>query len=569
MHRILDDGANASDLGFYFVVLPGLLLPLVYFHLAALKKGDRLADIRRRWGRPRRAHVGLKSIAFYHDLRAATRPSGRIDDQTWSDLDLDAVFRQLDHTCSAVGQQVLYDILRTPQETSEALSEKDRLVQSFAEQPGLRTAVQAALLRLDTRNTFDLPRLFLQDLPEIPRFYGAIPAGTLLTLAALAALFHTTGLGVLVLLFFIAGNIALGLVWRRRYSDFSVALRSLHCLLGAGERLARLGSPAIAGQTAPLGLYCRRLRRLKKISAYLVFDDHFNEVLASAYAYLNTFLLLDLNVFLASVKMLQRHKKDIRAVYESVGRLDALVAIASYRHSLPFYCRPQFTAPAPQLSVGQVYHPLLQDPVANSVAMEGKSLLLYGANMSGKTTFIRSLGLSAILGQTIYTCPARSYRAPFLHVQSFINRKDDILGGRSYFLAEVESVHELVKACDGAAPCLFLVDELFKGTSPQECTALSQAVLDYLHASGHLVAAASHDAVLQRLLPEWAFFHFGQIMDEGVWRFDYRLRRGPGRTYNAVGLLAAKGYPAAVIRAAEKNLSAFGQYDGSFTEDDL
>lgn len=88
-------------------------------------------------------------------------------------------------------------------------------------------------------------------------------------------------------------------------------------------------------------------------------------------------------------------------------------------------------------------------------------MLITGSNMSGKSTFLRTLGVTAVLAQTLNTCLAAEYYAPVFNVRSCIGRSDDLLSGKSYYIAEVESLLGLVEVSAHSAPHLFLLDELF------------------------------------------------------------------------------------------------------------
>ena len=515
-----------------------------------------MSDIRRRWGLPRPSRSDVASVSLYHDaLQAADRVKG-LDEQTWEDLNFNDVFEELDHTNSAIGQQVLYHILRTPRDSDLELEKIDWLATRFAEETALREEIQLALSKLESRNAYGLPRLFLQDSPNLSKLSTTIPACTALAVGALCSLPFLNGIVVVVPLFILVLCVLVGLVFRRHFQDFGIPFRSLHALIRVGEVIGGIKSEVISQQAAGLRVSSRNLIFLKRISRYLVFDNHFNEILASAYAYLNTFLLLDLNIYIACIKLLEKQRDEVRNVYETLGWIDAVISIASYRHGLAIFCRPEFISASKRILVEDIYHPLLQNCVPNSIEIEDRSVLLYGANMSGKTTFIRSLGLSVVLAQTICTCNARTYRSPFLRVKSFINRKDDILGGKSYFLKEVVAVRELVRASESPEQCLFLVDELFKGTSPQECTSISGAVLKYLDHSLHITVAATHDATLQHLLHPWVVLHFGETQKGRRLLFDYKIRSGKGKSSSSLALLEAQDYPSDVIENAKRTIES-------------
>src|SRR5688572_33307366 len=101
-------------------------------------------------------------------------------------------------------------------------------------------------------------------------------------------------------------------------------------------------------------------------------------------------------------------------------------------------------------------------------------MLVTGSNMSGKSTFLRTLGVNAVLAQTINMCLARDYRAPIFHVRSCIGRSDDLIRGTSYYVAEVEALLDPVRVSAARAPHLFLLDELFRGTNAVERIAAGQ-----------------------------------------------------------------------------------------------
>ena len=132
--------------------------------------------------------------------------------------------------------------------------------------------------------------------------------------------------------------------------------------------------------------------------------------------------------------------------------------------------------------------------MANSITLcPPHGVLVTGSNMSGKSTFIRTLGVNAVLAQTINTCLATEYQAPVFAVRTCIGRSDDLLAGKSYYLVEVEAVLALVEASSSDTPHLFLFDELFRGTNAVERIAAAEAVLTELvvHEPGDRFKAAA------------------------------------------------------------------------------
>ena len=176
--------------------------------------------------------------------------------------------------------------------------------------------------------------------------------------------------------------------------------------------------------------------------------------------------------------------------------------------------------------------------------------------MSGKTTFLRTLGVNALLARTIDTVLARAYVAPPFVVRSCIGRSDDPAHGRSYYMVEVDAVLDLVAASRNTEPHLFLFDELFRGTNTVERIAAGEAVLWSLldrhdTAGNHLVVVATHDMELVDLLEErYAAYHFNDRVGEDGLAFDYWLRPGSATTRNAIALLKQRGAPEDLVARA-------------------
>jgi DNA mismatch repair ATPase MutS len=266
---------------------------------------------------------------------------------------------------------------------------------------------------------------------------------------------------------------------------------------------------------------------------------------------LKMLLLLDVLVYNRCRAAVQQHAPAIRAVFEAVGYVDCALAVASFRQRHAT-CVPHFGPAAEGIRLQAAYHPLVPGCVPNDLTLAGQGVLLTGSNMAGKTTFMRTLGVNALLAQTIATCPATAYRAPFCRVLTSLTLADSLPTGKSYYLVEAETMRQLLLACD-AAPggYLLLLDELFKGTNTQERIAANKAVLAYLQPRSWVVAA-THDGELGALLQScFVEYHFCETVTADDWYFDFRLKAGPLTTRNAIRLLARLHYPEQVVAAAQ------------------
>jgi DNA mismatch repair ATPase MutS len=138
-----------------------------------------------------------------------------------------------------------------------------------------------------------------------------------------------------------------------------------------------------------------------------------------------------------------------------------------------------------------------------------------------------------------------------VRVRTSIGRSDSIVEGKSYYLAEVESVAALVHAKSEEAQCLFLLDEIFRGTNATERVAAGFAVLSYLDRGSDIVVVATHDIELTDLLgARFVTKHFREHVADGQMHFDDRIHEGASSSRNAVALLEVAKLPVDLVAEA-------------------
>ena len=166
---------------------------------------------------------------------------------------------------------------------------------------------------------------------------------------------------------------------------------------------------------------------------------------------------------------------EINAFYESFFIFEAYLSISQC------FCKNQFCFPTfsdIHISFENLYHPLLRDPVKNSLTSNKHVMLLTGPNMSGKSTFLRSVGLCVYLAHVGVGVPATKAELPFFdHLSISINHNDDILSGYSHFMNELMRLKQvLMRATDGKK-CFAIFDELFKGTNYEDAVQISSTTI--------------------------------------------------------------------------------------------
>lgn len=241
----------------------------------------------------------------------------------------------------------------------------------------------------------------------------------------------------------------------------------------------------------------------------------------------------------------RKHKKVLWELTELYTRLDAYhsMAMAIRKFALKF---PEFTDDnKPHITIKQLYHMILPQPVAYDISMDPHKhfIFLTGANMAGKTTFIKAVGIAVFLAHLGMGVPAQAMQLTFFHgILSNIDVKDNIFKGESYFYSEVQRIkNTIIKISDGKN-WLILIDEMFKGTNVEDAKNCSLAVINgLLHNHNCLYILSTHLYEIADELrgeDQIIFKYFqSEVVDDNL-QFTYELKDGIAK--EKIGFLILK-----------------------------
>ena len=550
----------ALDPRFYLGLL--LLAPVAsaYITLRRRSKNQQRRDqLRSAWGREDTRSRAFERIErYFRDCVGDTDPAHSLDNHTWADLNLDDVFAKIDRTFSTPGETVLYSMLRRPEIEGDPLNGRRDVIRLWETNQQARETLQLELLELGRESDADLHGLLWGQRPAPMPFKWLFSLLALLAVAAVITPFfwrQEAWIWLVVPLFIV--NLLITYRVRRHVFCRLSTLRYLGSLITVGARIGRLAYPEVAGHageltrlttaTSPLARKAYLLNPGRGVSGEM--SDIFNE-------YVGTLFLIEVRMFCRVLGELEERLDELRRLYWLVGELDALQSVASFRAGLPGYAEPEFVDDGLLLHLTEGRHPLLSDPVPNSIAITSKGVFVSGSNMAGKSTFLRTVGVNAILAQTISTCCAAAYRGSFFRIISSINQADRLGEGKSYYLMEAERLLGIIQAAEAPTPPLCIVDELLKGTNSTERFAASVEILKYLCQQRAIVIVASHDTDMARILQEeYENYHFSDQFAESGLQFDYHLRKGISSTRNAITLLDSLGYPSGIVESARRRLA--------------
>jgi hypothetical protein len=239
----------------------------------------------------------------------------------------------------------------------------------------------------------------------------------------------------------------------------------------------------------------------------------------------------------------------IRTWLDAVGEVESFAALSGYAFEHPDDTWPEFTQEGPIFEAEMLAHPLLPEShaVRNDVKLgDGLRLIvLSGPNMSGKSTFVRGIGINAVLAQCGAPVRARRLRMSNLAVGTSICVLDSLQGGVSRFYAEIKRLKMISDLTSGPMPVLFLLDELLSGTNSQDRLRGSELLVRMLVDGGAVGLITTHDLALARI-PESMNgqarnFHFDDHLEDRQLRFDFKLKEGIVQSSNALRLMESIG----------------------------
>ena len=513
-------------------------------------KKKKLKYFRSQWGKKIDRFRNIDLISIYHRDIVSKDSDEFIDDKTWTDLDFDSIFSKMDRNVSSIGQQYLYHLLHKYENNEGILKKRYSLILYFRKSSSLRESIQLLLSDLASIKAYFIPTLIISNIPTPSKYYYLLILLSALTLIS-SFMIYFIPYFLLVTLGFLVINVILNNILSSKIYDYFAGFSSLNKLLIIAREMCKLKSEIPIKDLNYLFSKRRLISRLnKKLGKFVIDKEGLNDFVRMAIEYLNLFLLYDLIAYYRSVNELNKYRREIRKIYESIGNLDACISLASYLEGLKTFANPVFNNKG-AVSFDNIYHPLLDNAVPNTIDELSRSALITGANMSGKTTFIKTVGINIILAQTLYFCHADKFGTHRFKVKSAIKREEDLKNSKSYFFVEIEELQGFIKLAHSDTNHLFLIDEIFRGTNTIERLAISTSVLEFLNQHGK-VLVTTHDIELQDLLEDsYTMYHFGDQVNGNKYSFNYKLQEGPCLSGNAIKLLEIKGYPKSITEKAK------------------
>jgi hypothetical protein len=536
----------------WWLALPGtIFLAVVFSHEPIRRAGDR----------------ARRAVAFYS--RGLARLDGRwaglgvtgldyldVEHPYAADLDIFGVGSLFDRLCTArtrAGEETLAAWLLAPA-PPKMIAERHRAIAELRPRFDLREDLE--LLGVEVRAGIDPAALAAWGTAERAFSGPAVPSiatvlGALGTVALIGWLFLDTGL--LPVMFVLTIEVMFTRAVSARVRNVLTAVdRRTHDLVLLSELLRRLEgerfeAPLLSRLVASLatdGLAASaQIRRLARLLHLL--DYKRNQLfmpLAAVWLWTTQFAV---RIDAWRTGSGQR----IAGWLSAIGEFEALCALAAYAAENPVDPFAELVAGPACYDAELVGHPLIHDEdcVRNDIVLgeTTRVMIVSGSNMSGKSTLLRTVGISVVLALAGAPVRARRLRLTPLAVGATLRIQDSLQAGRSRFYAEITRVRQMVDLTRGPLPLLFLFDELFHGTNSHDRCVGAGSVVRGLIEHGAIGLVTTHDLALAQiadgLAPRVTNVHFEDKLLDGKMTFDYRMRQGVVQHSNALALMRAIG----------------------------
>lgn len=289
------------------------------------------------------------------------------------------------------------------------------------------------------------------------------------------------------------------------------------------------------------------LKELEKIKEQVVVRHNL-----LALVLFNCLFLYDFHCAEKYIRWQSRYRDELKVWLDTLGKIEALISLGVLSRTKNICTMPEIAdrrepAERPLLSFTDLRHPLLRESLAvgSTMTFSHNTCIITGSNMSGKTTFMRSIGVNLVLSYAGGCCAAKEFCASVMELRTSMRIRDDVSEGISTFYAELLRIRNMMEASRKQLPMIALIDEIYKGTNSADRIYAARETVRQLSLPYVLTVLTTHDSELCDLEQEEGVdavnYHFSESYEHNQILFDYKIRKGRCQTANARYLLRMAG----------------------------
>ncbi|MDP2415599.1 DNA mismatch repair protein MutS [Daejeonella sp.] len=291
----------------------------------------------------------------------------------------------------------------------------------------------------------------------------------------------------------------------------------------------------------------------EQIKRFSLLISHLTFGLTAVGGILNVVMLWNIRQLFAIEHWKKENHEGLKQAFDVLASFEALISLSSLNTNYPEWCFAEINEQENYtLKAKSIGHPLIpsQQRVDNDYLLDNqlKIDIITGSNMAGKSTFLRTLGINTVLALSGAPSCALSMEVSWMLIFTYMRIRDSLNESTSTFKAELDRLQALIKMLDNSGKVYFLIDEMLRGTNSVDKYLGSKAVIEKLIAQNAVGIVATHDlqiAGLEQKYPDYIRnYYFDIQMEADEMRFDYKLKEGECKTFNASLLLQRIGiYP--------------------------
>jgi DNA mismatch repair ATPase MutS len=474
--------------------------------------------------------INFEWLYKVNDPKNQTRTS--IDMTTWHDLEMNEMFVEINHCMTSAGEEKLTNWLLNPTDNEESYNQRKNLIDKYSGRDD-NSKVISSLSKVGFCD-YDYRGILFEKDKERTRFKPLLVLLSLIISVAFFAYIQNT-FTLLLLGGTILATMAFHYLYKLEYKD------KLH---------------AMAYISKVANFYVKNTDLIKDYKSDHNKVEEASKALASYMKTLNYVegsnpilemgLILTLNVERTNRKVqeiIDTYREEILECIDSVGLIDVLNSTCKLIKETDKIIHPNLIEGS-QLEVEGMINPLIKDCVSNPLSLSS-SMIITGSNMSGKSTYLRTVGINILLAQALCISYSERYSGPFYKLVSAISLKDDLNAGKSYFMMEAEAIKRMLQI-NGSGNVLYLIDEIFKGTNPIERLAASVEILNELSLKEKVIVT-THDLSILDDLKGYDNYYFEHYVDHQTLQFDHHIKEGISDVRNAIKLMEYINYPESII----------------------
>ncbi|HEY1019658.1 MAG TPA: hypothetical protein VGE25_11695 [Sediminibacterium sp.] len=462
-----------------------------------------------------------------------------------------SLYHVLNRTGSKPGKQKLATALLVPSLNKQQIEEQQACVQELSDKIHFRQTLLAHTLLLKEEEA--LPQMMaglpekagntLQQSPWKQLAWIWPIAGVLLISYSIWVDQYT-----LLLLFTVLGLLVLSLVFGKISQLYNHISKKSYLFTQYATCFdwicsARLEHPGLQQKQQRLAEAAGAFRKLARITG--VFDLR----LSLFSFFVNGLFLSDLICALAYLQWNKRYQSAFKDWFDAMGEIEMLNSVANFQYNHPSFVFPEIVTDQLMITAAGLGHPLMKTDTAVcndfSIGDPARLHLITGSNMSGKSTFLRAIGLNMVLAQLGAPVFAQSFSCRPVRILTSFHHIDSLEESTSYFYAELKCLQTIIQSLAAPEPALVLLDEVMRGTNSTDKHDGTALLIRKIVQQNCLTLIATHDIELGILATEYPgmvenFCFESEVTETGL-HFDFRKRNGIAQSKNATYLMKQMG----------------------------